>query len=288
MAEFVAGGVIFMVLATVAPLALLALAAIYISLRIRDSRSETPDPELGVKSAFYTFLSGGVLLALSGLTISATDFLNDALSDDKPNQQFQQPQFGPQPKFGPMMPAPRPQPQREDPFDRVSQRVAWPLVISGVLFACVSMLLVVGGTNNANFPSVRRAFGGLRMVIGGFNVMAGVTVAIVLLFQKDVADLRAFSIAIALVGIWFPAAAIELFLLKKAGKLPYYVPPKPKKQPKRDDEFEDEPREEQRKERRERDNKEREERRSREDDEEPRDRRRPPRLPRREDEEPND
>jgi hypothetical protein len=88
----------------------------------------------------------------------------------------------------------------------------------------------------------------MRVVVGGLAVMTGVTLAIELLFQKDLASLKPFSLAIALIGIWFPVSAIQLFFLKKDGKLPYYVPPKPKKQRTRDrdDEFEDEDRSERR------------------------------------------
>jgi hypothetical protein len=59
--------------------------------------------------------------------------------------------------------------------------------------------------------------------------MAGMTITIELLFQKDMADLRPFSVAVALICVWLPAAAIQVFLLKSYGRLPYHVPPKVKK-----------------------------------------------------------
>jgi hypothetical protein len=239
------------------------LAVAYLSLRIRDSRSETPDPELGIKSAYHAFMSVGILLVLTGLTISATDFLSELFEDKQKQQpQFLPPQFGPQGKFGQMQQVPVRQPD-EDPFDRLSQRVAWPLVISGCLFSLVGLLLLTAGTNDGRFPAVKRTFGGLRLIIEGLNVMAGVTFLITLLFQKDVTEMRAYAIALALIVIWFPAAAVQVFLLKMWGKLPYYVPPKPKKSKRPAVEDRDE------------------------DDEEPkpRERRRPPRLPREDEEE---
>jgi hypothetical protein len=273
MAEAITGGFLAAVLLSLMPLALVATAVAYIALRIRDARSETPDPELGIKSAYHCFLTTGLFLALTGLTISVTDFLSEMLDDNKqPNQpQFVGPgQFNQPGRFGPQ-PVPRQQP--EDPFDRISQRLAWPLVISGLLFALVSMLLIKAGTNDGNFPAVRRTFGGLRLVVGGLSVMTGVTLAIELLFQKDLATLKPFSIAIALIGIWFPASAVQLFLLKKDGKLPYYVPPKPKKPKKWDrDEDEDEDRAERRRPAREKSR----DREREADDEERTERRRPP------------
>lgn len=229
----------------------------YLSLRVRDSRAETPDPELGIKSAYHAFMTTGILLALTGLTMSATDFLSEWIGDKQRNQ----PQFGPQAKFGPQQGFR--QPQRDDnPLDRVSQRVAWPLVISGCLFSLVSLLLIVAGTNDKRYPAVRRTFGGLRLMVEGLAAMAGVTLVVELLFQKDPFDMQPFSIAIALIAIWFPAAAIQVFLLKIWGKQPYYVPPKSKNERPAEivDAEEDEPDEQPR----------------------PRDRRRPPRLPREE------
>lgn len=281
MPEMFAGG---LVLLSLIPLALTGLGIAYIGLRIRDARSETPDPELGIKAAYSTFMSAGVLLALTGLTISAIDFLSEALEDKQQNQPPVM--FGPPGKFNPQ---PMPRPQQDDPFDRISQRVAWPLVISGVLFGLISVLLIKGGTNDRQFPAVRRTFGGLRMTIGGLNVMVGVTLAIELLFQKDLASTKPFAYAIGLIGIWFPAAAVELFLLKRDVKLPYYVPPKPKKPKRRDDEFEDDrPAREERRERDDRGDRRETEKRPREKEADSGERRRPPRSHRDEDEEARD
>jgi hypothetical protein len=239
MLETIAG---FYVASLIVPVVLLGFAVAYVSLRIRDSRSETPDPDLGIKSAYHAFMTTGILLILTGLTISATDFLNEAFDDKQKNQmpQFAPPApFGPQPKLG-VQPPMRPQPINDDPFDRLSQRVAWPLVISGMLFSLMSLLLIVAGTNDKHFPAVKRTFGGLRLVVEGLSVMAGMTITIELLFQKDITDLRPFSIAVALICVWLPAAAIQVFLLKSYGKLPYYVPPKMKKGKRREPDEDDE------------------------------------------------
>lgn len=214
-------------LLSVLPLALVGLAVAYVSLRIRDARADPPDPELGVKSAYYTFLTAGIFLALTGLSLSVIDFLGEAFEGKQPKQQ--PPQFNPQ--FNPpgrMMPPPPP-PQVNEPFDRVSQRVAWPLVISGVLFSLLSLVLIKAGTNDSRFPAVRRTFVGLRLVVAGLNVMAAVTVLIELLFQKDLPTTRPYATVIGLLIVWLPTTAVHLFLIKLYGKLPYFVPPKPKK-----------------------------------------------------------
>jgi len=219
-----------LVVLSVLPLALAGLAVAYVSLRIRDARADPPDPELGVKAAYYTFLTAGIFLALTGLSLSVIDFLGEAFEGQQARQP--QPQFNPQfnPQQGRFLPPPQQQqPKPDDPFDRVSQRVAWPLVVSGVLFSLLSLLLIKAGTNDARFPSARRTFVGFRLVVAGLNVMIAVTLVIELLFQKDLPSTRPYSTAIGLLIIWLPTTAIHLFLIKQYAKLPYFVPPKPKK-----------------------------------------------------------
>jgi hypothetical protein len=214
------------------PVLLIGLAFAYVSLRIRDARADPPDPELGIKSGYYFFLTASIFLALTGLTISVIDLVDEALGDKPvPGAQAQGPQFNPQGRFGPQpMPV-----QRNDPFESVSQRVAWPLVISGVLFSLFSVLLIRAGTNDARFPSVRRTFVGMRMAVSGINVMFGVTFLILLLFQKDLPNMRPYAAAIGLIAVWVPTTLIHIFLMKQYGKLPYFVPPKTKKPRRRDD-----------------------------------------------------
>lgn len=221
MPEVVAGYFAFV---TLVPLALGGLVVAYLSLRIRDARAEQPDPELGIKSAYHAFLTTAILLALTGLSISVIDLLGDAFEGPQPNLQQQ-------PQFNPRFPQPQPMPRAgaDDPFGSMSQRVAWPLVIAGVLFSLVSLLLIKLGTNDPRYPSVRRTFGGVRLVIAGFTVMAAATLIIELLFQKDMASTRPFAFGVGLLAIWFPASAVQVFLLKRDIGLPYYVPPKPKK-----------------------------------------------------------
>jgi hypothetical protein len=231
MPESVAGSLIAI---GVVPMVMFGLAFAYLGLRFRDGRSDVSDPELGIKSAYYAFLSVGILLALSGLTIAVSDLLAEQF--EGPNNQAGPPVAPFNPKAGPGFPQQAPMRVRnDDPFDTMSQRVAWPLVVSGVLVSLVSLLLARLGTNDAQFPSVRRTFGGFRLVVGGLGVVVTVTLLIELLFQKNLATTRPLAWAIGSLAIWFPYTAVQLFLLKRDSRLAYYVPPKPRKAKKDDD-----------------------------------------------------
>src|SRR5262249_6694551 len=215
---------------------LIGLAVAYLCLRVRDARADPPDPELGIKSGYYFFLTAGTFLALAGITISVIDLLDDAFGGKQQQQQQINPQFNPHGRFGPP-----PQARAHGPFDSVSQRIAWPLVISGVLFSLVSVVLIKVGTNDARFPSVRRTFVGLRMAVSGLVVMIGVSFLVLLLFQKPVPEMRPFAYAVGLIAVWLPTTLIHVFLMKQYGKLPYFVPPKFKKSAaRREEEFDDE------------------------------------------------
>lgn len=254
MLESIAGGLVVLGLM---PFVLGGLAVAYVALRVRDARAEPADPQLGLKAACYSFLTAGILLALSGVSIAVIDLLGEAMDGKQPQQQ-PQPQFNPQ--FGPkVIPRPAPPPaQPNDPFDTVSQRVAWPLVISGTLFALGSLLVIRVATNDARFPAVRRTFAGMRLAVAGLTAMVGVTYLILLLFQKEgnLPNTRPYASALGTIIIWAPTAIIHLVFVKSYSNLPYFVPPKEKKKPVLDsDEFEDD----------------------RDDGDRPRDRRRPPR-----------
>jgi hypothetical protein len=231
MPELVGGGIVVL---SIVPVTLAALAVAYLALRFRDAREEIADPELGIKSAYHAFLTAGILLALTGLSLSVIDLLSEAF-DENPHRPQQQVPFNP--NF-PGQPAPRPARIDDSPFDRVSQRVALPLVVSGVLFSLLSLVLIRLGTNDPHYPAARRTFGGVRLAVAGLSVMVAGTLAIEVLFRKDngLATTRPYAVAIGLLIVWLPTAAIQLFVLKRYAKLPYYVPPKPKKRKWRDEE----------------------------------------------------
>jgi hypothetical protein len=241
MMESIAGGLVVL---SLMPFVLGGLAVAYVALRVRDARAEPADPQLGLKAACYSFLTAGILLALSGVSIAVIDLLGEAMDGKQPQQQ-PQPQFNPQfqPQFGPkLIPRPAPPGQPNDPFDSVSQRVAWPLVISGTLFALGSLLVIRVATNDARFPAVRRTFAGMRLAVAGLTAMVGITYLILLLFQKEgnLPNTRPYASALGTIIIWVPTAIIHLVFVKSYSNLPYFVPPKEKKKPVLDsDEFEE-------------------------------------------------
>ena len=234
MPEVLAGYFAFTILV---PLALGGLVVAYLSLRIRDARAELPDPELGIKSAYHAFLTAGILLALTGLSISVIDFLGDAFEGPQANA----PQ---QPQFNPRFPQPQPMPRarRDDPFGSLSQRVAWPLVIAGVLFSLVSPALDQTRDKRPALPvgppDVWRSAPGGRRVHGHGGRHSDYRAS---LSEGHAVDRARTPSASGLLAIWFPASAIQVFLLKRDIELPYYVPPKPKKKTKWEDDEHEEP-----------------------------------------------
>ncbi len=216
-----------------------ALAVAYIGLRIRDSRAEQPDPELGLKAGLYFFMNAGILLALSGATMSVSDLLGDAFDNNKKPQQQIQPPFGG--GFGPGFQQPPPR-GNDGLLESVSQRIAWPLVISGLLTALISLAAIRLGTNDARYPTVRRTFTGWRLTSAGMSAMGGLIALNLLFFEKNQANLRPYGYAIGVLAVWLPTLAIQVFLMKSYSALPYFSPPKPKK--KRDWDEDREPRRE--------------------------------------------
>src|SRR5829696_5789727 len=79
--ESVAGG--FVILGLM-PIVLGGLAVAYLALRVRDARAEPADPQLGLKAACYSFMTAGILLALSGVSLGVIDLLGDAMDGKRP------------------------------------------------------------------------------------------------------------------------------------------------------------------------------------------------------------
>jgi hypothetical protein len=204
------------------PLSFLALAVAYIGLRIRDAREEHSDPELGLKAGLYFFMNVGILLALSGVTIAVSDLLGEAMAGPKPLPNQPNPGAFGRPGFN------QPPPQNDPFLDSVSQRIAWPLVISGVLAALLSLLAIYMVTNHHRFPAVKRTFAGWRMAVAGVSALTGLVLLTQLFFQKNQDNLRSYGVALGVLIVWLPTLAIQVSLMKSYSKAAYYVPPKPK------------------------------------------------------------
>ena len=83
MENILVGGLSYFFFAVFGPFFLLALAFVYLGLRLRDLRGDNPDPMIGVKSVYHYFLTLGILLGLAGVTTIAVDMM-DGVFEDKP------------------------------------------------------------------------------------------------------------------------------------------------------------------------------------------------------------
>jgi hypothetical protein len=231
MIESIAGS---MTLLGFIPFTLLGFAFAYLALRIRDLKAEQVDPQIGIKSALHYFLSISILVALTGATISAVDIFSQVFGD-KPVQ----PNLVAPPVRG-FPQQPMPQAPRNEFFSGVSQRIAWPLILSGGLMALGSLVLLKTITNDEQFPSVRRTFIGFRLVIAGMAFFFGFTSLVMLLFQKDLPSSQLYAIPFGVIFVWLPTLAVQAFLLKNNLPLGYYQPAKAKRRRAKDWEEEDE------------------------------------------------
>jgi hypothetical protein len=193
----IAGSVFFV---SIVPFTLLALAVPYLVLRLRSEGPE--DPQLGAKIGLQFFFSVAILLGLTGLTISAVDFL---ARDDL---------FGGGPQH--RQPGMRPIPADDDGFNS-AQRAALGMIISSALLALVHFLMSMVLTNSDNWWRVRRTFAGWRFVIHGVVVGFAGTVLVIMLLQKNAFEppsFRAIRAVFAVLVVWTPSWLLNLVLLR--------------------------------------------------------------------------
>jgi len=168
---------------------LLSFAIPYAILRIRDVRSERPDPQMGLKAAMYFFFSIGIMLFLNGLTVLVWDLL----------------------VIQPKRPLLFPQMKGLDPI----QRIAIAGMVSGLIFALLYLGLVKGMTNDRN-PAARRMFAGWRMAFHGLVVIVVVTVLLAIYFQEDFGGERTLDTRKGLWGVllvWGPSWILHVVLV---------------------------------------------------------------------------
>ncbi|MBA4064963.1 MAG: hypothetical protein C0501_14865 [Isosphaera sp.] len=173
--------------------ALLPVALAYVALRVQDARHETPDPKLGLKTAFHTIHTAAVLLVLGGLSALMVDAMRDTLGG------------------GAGRGAPRPAPAaRAQDGPNETQRVAAALIASGALFGGGFWALLVG-TNDGSRRAVRRVFVGGRLALCLLVTLFTFTLLLVNLFQKE-ADASMTEAMLALLIVWAPAGVVHLLL----------------------------------------------------------------------------
>jgi len=181
------------------PLQLLAFAAQYAGLRVRNLYAARPDRQLGRKAVCHLFLSVAIGIGLAGLTLSVLDIL------DRVFEPLHLARAAAQPGGTPVPPGPT------EWFDE-AQRIALGLVLSGLFHGTLMAVVLRLFTNDRDEPAVRRAFTGNRLVFAGLIWMASATAALTLLFQKDT-DLKALQTTTAVGCVWGVAAAVHLWLL---------------------------------------------------------------------------
>jgi hypothetical protein len=182
----------------------------YLVLRLRDSRNEKQDPQLGLKAALYFLFSVGVLLFLYGLTTLVVDLLLD--------RQFFRPRV-----IGGVPGAPAAQ-KGLTPM----QRIALALIIAGVVVSLLHLGLVKLITDDRALPA-RRMFAGWRLVIHSIVIVTTFTTLMILLLlkvegangEKVLTELRKMMFGVLLV--WIPSWVLHLVLLWFYSK-PLFVP----------------------------------------------------------------
>jgi hypothetical protein len=185
---------------------LIPVGLAYIALRMRDSRAKVPDPKLGLKTALHLVHSIAILMLLTGSSISAADMMQGALGGNKRNAA--QPIGRGQ---APLAPA-------ADEFWNTSQRSAAALAGSGALFAILFWVLL-RTTNDRKFLAVRRTFVGGRLAIALLIVFFAVTGITLTIVQKDI-KVEPVELMAGALMVWMPAAAIHMYLLHQAMKMP--------------------------------------------------------------------
>lgn len=204
----------------VAPFALLGLAIPYAVLRIRETRSDDPDPQIGLKSALHFILSLSILLVVSGITTLVVDALIDI---DKPRQQ----EFRPQGRPG--FPQPVQQVKKDKEFNE-RQRMGCAFIVSGLVLGLLHLVLLLGFTNDRRRPDVRRVFVGWRFAIHAIVVLITFTTLVILMFQKDIKwdDLKP---VVGTLVVWGVSWVIHLVLLyaylphSARDRVPRFTPP---------------------------------------------------------------
>jgi hypothetical protein len=168
------------------PMLLLSLAIPYAVLRLRDSRLEAQDPQLGLKCVLYFTHSIGVILFLTGLSLLTVDFLRDL------NQVHL---GGPARGFTPI------------------QRTAAALLVAGLVVSLLHLVLIVAFTNNRRWPQTRRVFVGWRLAIHSLVLVTVFTLLVVNLFAVA-PDGNTLIDLMGILGVWFPSWLIHLVLLQ--------------------------------------------------------------------------
>lgn len=215
-ALFAGIGFLVIIMMTALPSILMLVALVYVALRVRDAKAEHPDPELGLKTAYWLLYTIGILILHFGLTLLFSHWLGML--------ELTGPKFGG--RAGGFGPAPFN--VANDTWSPAS-RAGWSLVLAGGLIALAFYLIGALGTRDREWPYVRRIFTGSRIAVAGLIVTFAFTFLFVLQFQKDLPPGGLYETALASLAVWLPSLAIHVFLFRWGGTPPYHVPVEPRK-----------------------------------------------------------
>lgn len=201
-----------LIVVTALPSILMLVALVYVALRVRDAKAEHPDPDLGLKTAYWLLYTIGIIIVHFGFTILFSHWMQEL--------ELTGPKMG-----GPMrggfggMPFANP----NDSWSPAS-RTGWALVLAGSLIALAFYLIGVLGTRDREWPYVRRVFTGSRIAVAGLVVIIAFTFLFVMQFQKDIPPGGIYETALASLAVWLPSLAIHVFLFRWGGTPAYHVP----------------------------------------------------------------
>ena len=208
----------------------------YLGLRMRNEAAPKRDPHLGRKFVLHLFQHLGILLALSGFTISAIDICDNLLAPlknkDGGSNNFRSGRGGifsdsdtddllrnntqtfQQPGAPPVTSAP---PRN---LWNKAQRFAVALILSGLLHSSVIFAILFLSTNNREFPAVARVFGIARLVGAGIILMGCTTTLILAVLQKESTDYDSLALVIGMMCVWGPTAIGHLIWMRWTMKPP--------------------------------------------------------------------
>lgn len=198
------GGFVIFLAVLLAGSALIPLALAYVALRVRDARNPEPDLQLGAKTAYHLIHTIGILMVLTGLTVSMVDLMSGTIAVKQPAQQ----QIGFPGRVAP--------PAQNDEGFNAAQRTAAALVAVGTLFALLFWAMLLS-TNDRKIKAVRRVFVGGRMTLCLLVTMATVAALTTVLIQKEPDD-QATESLVAILLVWFPGAVVHMVLFQAASR----------------------------------------------------------------------
>ncbi len=188
----------------------------FLSLRVRNAglSADERDPHLGRKFVLGVFLHLSVLLLLVGLTVLSVDLFEELINGS--GNSWGTPatmQMGGGPGGGPWGPPPPPPAPVAKPFPNGAQRIAFGLMLSGVMHGVLFGMLLYFATNARKFPAVSRALVLNRLVAAGLILMGITTTFCLYLFSEGSTGGpvdNPFGRIIGTAVVWAPAAVAHL------------------------------------------------------------------------------